>query len=175
MENLLAILVLASMAALVLGLIKPGLVLPGLKTPTRGKAAAAWTVICVASLAGLGISAETRQKSNLPAPPDLSHPSPNPSQASGGSSLPRYDVDAHCKVISEVGGTGSQMILQGCYQQEQMHYDRTKQIWDDLPKQMRSHCDQIARAGGGSYMILAGCIDQEKASAQSNQNFKFNR
>jgi hypothetical protein len=91
--------------------------------------------------------------------------------------MPDYDVNVYCKQVAAVGGAPSQMILGGCYRQEQESYDALKPTWDQLPATMRAYCDQVARVGGsgGAYMILKGCIDQEQQSAQQNGAFKFRR
>jgi hypothetical protein len=96
--------------------------------------------------------------------------------AAARAEMPDYDVKAHCQRISAIGGTPSQMILQGCYQQEQAAYDALKPMWDTLPAALRAHCDHIARiGGGGTFMILQGCIEQETSAAQQNDKFQFKR
>jgi hypothetical protein len=88
--------------------------------------------------------------------------------------LPRYDVKAHCDKIASFGGNPSEMIRQGCFQQEQSAYDSLKASWNGLPATVQSHCDKVARfGGGGTYMILQGCIQQELAAKRSNENSTF--
>lgn len=91
--------------------------------------------------------------------------------------MPDYDVQSHCAQVASFGGGGtSQMILQGCYRQEQAAYDALKPSWDQLPPQMRQHCDQVAKSGGnGSFMILQGCVRQELDATKQNTDFKFRR
>ena len=88
--------------------------------------------------------------------------------------MPNYDVKAHCQQVAGMGG-GSQMILQGCFQQEQSSYNSLKPTWDSLSPTMRNHCNQVASMGGGSYMILKGCVDMELNSANANKSFEFKR
>lgn len=89
--------------------------------------------------------------------------------------VPRFNVEATCKAISAAGGSPSEMILQGCFRQEQASYNQVKSIWMKIPQTMQTTCTNIAKSSGsGSYMILNGCIKQEMQSQQSNENFKFN-
>lgn len=96
------------------------------------------------------------------------------SGAASADGPPRYDVKAHCDAVASATGASSEMIRQGCFQQEQQSYNRIKQLWGELPSATQQHCDQVARAASsGSYMILSGCIDQELASRGANDNFEF--
>lgn len=90
--------------------------------------------------------------------------------------MPYYDVTAHCQALARFGGAPSQLVLQGCYQQEQGAYDALKVQWEQLPAGMQQHCDGLARfAGPGSYLILQGCVTQEISAGRSNQDFQFRR
>ena len=90
--------------------------------------------------------------------------------------MPDYDVKPHCNRVASVGGGMSQMILQGCYQEEQSAYDQLKPMWDKLLPQLREHCDQIAKVGGGgSFTILQGCVQEELQARKQNQQFQFRR
>jgi len=90
--------------------------------------------------------------------------------------MPNYDVKAHCNAVANFGGSSSQMILNGCYQQEQSSYNELKPIWDRLPAAVRKHCNEVARFGSpGSYMILNGCVQQEASASKANDNFVFKR
>ena len=42
--------------------------------------------------------------------------------------LPKYDVEAHCTKVAEFGG-GSDVIHNGCVEQEQQSYDQLKRNW----------------------------------------------
>ena len=46
--------------------------------------------------------------------------------------LPRYDVEAHCDQVASFGGNPSEMIRQGCFQQEQAAYDKLSNDVDQL-------------------------------------------
>ncbi len=90
--------------------------------------------------------------------------------------MPHYDVEAHCRSVAAIGGAPSQMILQGCYQQEQSSYNALKPRWDTLPGSLKAYCNDVATLGGdGSYMMLNGCVQQEEASANANSGFQFKR
>jgi hypothetical protein len=100
-------------------------------------------------------------------------------QLSTGSSfasdtMPRYDPESWCEQVANSGGASSEMIRNGCLKQEQSSYDATKEIWSQLPSEMRDWCDQVARSGSaGSYMILNGCVRQEIQSRDENKSTKF--
>lgn len=91
--------------------------------------------------------------------------------------MPNYNVKAHCSEVANFGGAPSQLILSGCYQQEQSSYDALKGAWEKLPAATRKHCDSVARfgSGAGSYLILKGCVDQELSASKVNDNFVFKR
>ena len=88
--------------------------------------------------------------------------------------MPRYDVKAYCTQLAGLGGTYSEMMYDGCFQQEQSAYDGLKTQWDALPARMQDYCDQIATVGGGgSYMMLDGCVQMEKSAGGTSNEFKY--
>lgn len=88
--------------------------------------------------------------------------------------VPKFDVQQYCDVIANSGGTTSEMIRSGCFEQEQNSYNKVKGIWNQLTPSMQSYCTTIASSGGNSsYMILDGCISQELNSKSSNKGFQF--
>lgn len=90
--------------------------------------------------------------------------------------MPDFDVKAHCNEVANFGGSSSQMILSGCYHQEQASYNARKPIWDRLPAAVRKHCNEVAKFGSpGSYLILSGCVQQESTASKANDNFVFRR
>jgi hypothetical protein len=90
--------------------------------------------------------------------------------------MPNYNPQVWCRSVASASGGFSQVILNGCLQQEQESYDRLRPLWADLPEQMRTWCDQVARAsGGGSYVILDGCVEQERQSGRDASQFQFRR
>jgi hypothetical protein len=94
--------------------------------------------------------------------------------AAQSQSVPRYNVDAHCKEVASVGGNYSEMLFGACMDEEQGSYNSLKPAWSHLPGAMRAHCDEVATVGGsGSYMLLKACVDQEQAAARSNANKSF--
>lgn len=89
---------------------------------------------------------------------------------------PRYDPVAWCDTVAKTSGAVSEMIKDGCMDQEQSSYDEIKSLWPTLPANIRKWCNQVAKSGGrGSYMILAGCIQQELESKSKNtgRDFKY--
>lgn len=94
--------------------------------------------------------------------------------AAEAQELPRYDVESHCKDVAAFGGAPSETIRQGCFQMEQQAYNRLKEQWAELPRNVRQHCDEVASFGGSSsYSILKGCIDMEMQAAQDNRSSTF--
>ena len=93
--------------------------------------------------------------------------------------MPYYFTYGHCQRISSVGGGTSEVIRNGCLQQEQSSYDALKPVWNTLPEDLRLHCEGIAAEGNigneGSYFILRGCVQQELDAAARNRAFKFRR
>ncbi len=96
--------------------------------------------------------------------------------ATARAEMPDYDTAGYCQAVASFGGVPSEMIRNGCLQQEQAAYNELKSTWDALPATLRAHCNQVARfTGPGSFMLLKGCVDQELDAAQQNQQFKFQR
>jgi hypothetical protein len=88
--------------------------------------------------------------------------------------MPNFDVKAYCSHLASLGGGPSQMLMQGCYANEQSSYDHIKPIWDTLPPDMKRQCLRLANYSP-SYAMLEGCIDNEKSAQQSNGDFTFKR
>lgn len=95
-----------------------------------------------------------------------------PLMAHGG--VPDFDVKTYCNHIASLGGSSSQMVMQGCFQNEQAAYDRLKPVWDGLPQSTRAYCTRITKMSP-SYATLDGCVDMESSAAQSNQNFELRK
>ncbi len=94
--------------------------------------------------------------------------------AASFAEMPRYDVDAHCKVIAAVGGTYSEAMFDACFDMEQTAYNYLKPKWGKAPNNLQAHCDQIARVGGGgSYSMLEGCFQMEQEASSTNKTFKY--
>jgi len=88
--------------------------------------------------------------------------------------IPKFNVNAMCEKLATSSGKTSEMVRQGCYQQEQASYNTVKNLWMKIPLSMQEECVAIAKASGsGSYMVLDGCITQEMSSKDSNENFQF--
>lgn len=98
------------------------------------------------------------------------------SSPSLAQSLPRFDVDAHCKKIASVSGTHSATLEETCFDMEQDAYDKMKPNWPGVPSSVRAHCEKIAKVGGtGSYTLLDTCIGMELDAAKSKggKTFKY--
>ena len=87
--------------------------------------------------------------------------------------IPRFDVDRWCNRVASSSGSYSDMLKQGCMQQEQDSYDALKSAWMSLPQHTRSWCTQVGESPGGSYMIMNGCVQQEQSSAERNAKNSF--
>lgn len=88
--------------------------------------------------------------------------------------VPKYDVEGWCRQVASVGGSFSNMMFNGCIEQEQSSYDSLRTLWARVPPQTQEWCDQVARVGGnGSYMMLSGCIEQETNAASSTPKFNY--
>ena len=94
------------------------------------------------------------------------------SPAAYAQSIPRYEPESYCKLVSDVSG-GSAMIFNGCMDMEQGAYDKRKAEWPSIPARAASCCDEVARESGGSYTILDGCLDIEADAVSSTPGFKF--
>jgi hypothetical protein len=88
--------------------------------------------------------------------------------------MPDYDVKSYCARISSMGGASSQMVKQGCFENEQAAYNHVKPVWDSLSTETRNYCQRIAHYTG-SYAALEGCVDMEQSAQQSNGDFTFKR
>ncbi|RFA27191.1 hypothetical protein CAI21_15185 [Alkalilimnicola ehrlichii] len=86
--------------------------------------------------------------------------------------IPRFDVEAHCKEVSEFGGS-SNMVYNGCIRTEQTSYRELQNVWAEVPTRTRNHCLEIAQFGGASYQILHGCIQMEIDAAERPATFSF--
>ena len=86
--------------------------------------------------------------------------------------MPRFDVEEHCKEVSEFSG-GSSVLYNSCIRMEQEAYDNRKSDWQSLPSQTRSHCTEVASFTGGSYSLLDSCVRMELEASSNTPSFKF--
>ena len=92
------------------------------------------------------------------------------------SEVPFYSVEQWCDKVAKSAGPRSELIYDGCVNQEQSAYDTLKRVWNTLPTQTQTWCDRVARSGGvGSYMLLNGCREQEITAAGENSKRQFRR
>lgn len=88
--------------------------------------------------------------------------------------MPRYDVGAYCDQVASITGSTSELLRNGCFNQEQSSYDGLKARWSTIPPNVQSYCNEVATvAGGGSYLLLNGCVQQELAAKRSNESTHF--
>lgn len=86
--------------------------------------------------------------------------------------MPRYDPVSYCNTVADTVG-GSDMIKNGCIQNEQNSYDTLKASWPSISDRARNYCNDVAMTVGGTYQILLGCIQNETSAAASTPDFKF--
>lgn len=89
-----------------------------------------------------------------------------------GSELPRFDVQVHCKNVSDLAG-GSEQIYGYCFDQEQSKYDALKLRWAGVDEPIQRHCGEVAQMAGGSYQILQYCVNAELAARGENSGKAF--
>ncbi|TKT69062.1 hypothetical protein [Aquamicrobium sp. LC103] len=78
--------------------------------------------------------------------------------------IPHYDVSRFCQNANGSGSQGDAFL--DCVKHEQEAFDQLLFHWQDIEKQRRRVCDQMARAQGSTYRVLKLCIDDraERAS-----------
>lgn len=86
--------------------------------------------------------------------------------------MPRFNVPAYCARVADTVG-GSDMIREGCLEQEQSSYNELKPRWASVPERTQAYCVNVAQTIGGSYQILEGCLTQEASSGDSVDSFEF--
>lgn len=79
-------------------------------------------------------------------------------EGENNSTLPAYDIKAHCRKIGDVAG-GSYQIEETCRKNEQEAQKALTTI--TIPSRISKHCQEIGIVAGGSYQIMLTCVKQE--------------
>jgi len=108
------------------------------------------------------VAAETGVDNALDAPTEST--SETESSSTSISTVPYFDTVAHCRQVSEVGGTGSYTIEETC---RNMEADARQEIAArSIPGRVYDHCKQVAEVSGpGSYTIFKTCVEMELGAA----------
>lgn len=78
--------------------------------------------------------------------------------------VPVFDTIAHCRQVSEVGGSGSYTIEETCRRMESEA--RAEVAGRPIPDRVYDHCKQVAEVSGpGSYTIFKTCVEMELDAA----------
>lgn len=91
-----------------------------------------------------------------------------PGGASAGT-LPKFDVDALCRAVSNVAGQRSDAVYAVCVANEQRAMTEAARLAPKVAAEAARQCEAASRAGGGgSYVVLQGCM----AMARLRQSVK---